>query len=88
MDFLKKSISTIDNAIEINKLKSDREDLTNKILHLCTFETPTCRRFMSAKVGSICAFYTFEQLKRHTCRSSSKETLPIYELTGTQSVPI
>ena len=56
MDFLKTSISTIDTAIEINKLKSDREDLTNKILHLCTFETPTCRRFMSAKVGSICAF--------------------------------
>jgi hypothetical protein len=34
MDFLKKSISTIDNAIEINKLKSDREDLTNKILKI------------------------------------------------------
>jgi len=27
-----------------------------KILHLCTFKTPTCRRFMSAKVGSLCAF--------------------------------
>jgi hypothetical protein len=25
-------------------------------LHLCTFKTPTCRRFMSAKVGSLCAF--------------------------------
>ena len=31
MDFLKKSISTIDNAIEINKLKSEHDDLTNKI---------------------------------------------------------
>ena len=31
MDFLKKSISTIDNAIEINKLKSDRDDLNNKL---------------------------------------------------------
>ena len=31
MDFLKKSISTIDNAIEINKLKSEREELTAKI---------------------------------------------------------
>ena len=30
MDFLKKSISTIDNAIEINKLKDEREDLTKK----------------------------------------------------------
>jgi hypothetical protein len=26
-------------------------------LHLCTFKTPTCRRFMSAKVGSLCAFH-------------------------------
>ena len=25
-------------------------------LHLCTFKTPTCRRFMGAKVGSLCAF--------------------------------
>jgi hypothetical protein len=31
MDFLKKSISTIDNAIEINKLKSEHDDLTHKI---------------------------------------------------------
>ena len=31
MDFLKKSISTIDNAIEINKLKSDRDELNNKL---------------------------------------------------------
>ena len=31
MDFLKKSISTIDNAIEINKLKSDRDDLNGKL---------------------------------------------------------
>ena len=31
MDFLKKSISTIDNAIEINKLKNEHDDLTNKI---------------------------------------------------------
>jgi hypothetical protein len=30
MDFLKKSISTIDNAIEINKLKDERENLTKK----------------------------------------------------------
>ena len=30
MDFLKKSISTIDNAIEINKLKDEKEDLTKK----------------------------------------------------------
>ena len=31
MNFLKKSISTIDNAIEINKLKSEHDDLTHKI---------------------------------------------------------
>ena len=31
MDFLKKSISTIDNAIEINKLKSDRDELNGKL---------------------------------------------------------
>ena len=31
MDFLKKSISTIDNAIEINKLKSERDDLNDKL---------------------------------------------------------
>ena len=30
MDFLKKGISTIDNAIEINKLKDERENLTKK----------------------------------------------------------
>jgi hypothetical protein len=30
MDFLKKSISTIDNAIEINKLKDEKEELTKK----------------------------------------------------------
>ena len=34
MDFLKKSISTIDNAIEINKLNSEREELTAKIAKL------------------------------------------------------
>jgi uncharacterized protein YPO0396 len=34
MDFLKKSISTIDNAIEINKLKSEREEVTAKIAKL------------------------------------------------------
>ena len=31
MDFLKKSISTIDNAIEINKLKSERDELNDKL---------------------------------------------------------
>ena len=31
MNFLKKSISTIDNALEINKLKSEHDDLTHKI---------------------------------------------------------
>ncbi len=30
--------------------------MINLILHLCIFKTPTCRRFMSAKVGSLCAF--------------------------------
>jgi len=30
--------------------------LSRTLLHLCTFKTPTCRRFMSAKVGSLCAF--------------------------------
>ena len=32
MDFLKKSISTIDNAIEINQLKNEREELNKKII--------------------------------------------------------
>jgi hypothetical protein len=34
MDFIKKSISTIDNAIEINKLKSDRDELNDKLAKL------------------------------------------------------
>jgi hypothetical protein len=33
-------------------------------LHLCTFKTPTCRRFMSAKVGSLCAFQMRKGVKR------------------------
>ena len=33
-------------------------------LHLCTFKTPTCRRFMSAKVGSLCAFEMRKGVKR------------------------
>jgi len=32
------------------------DKLTFEMLHLCTFKTPTYRRFMSAKVGSLCAF--------------------------------
>jgi hypothetical protein len=31
MEFLKKSITTIDNAIEINKLKSERDDINDKL---------------------------------------------------------
>ena len=34
MDFLKKSISTIDNAIEINQFKNEREELNKKIKNI------------------------------------------------------
>lgn len=34
MEFLKKSISTLDNAIEINQLKNEREELNKKIKNI------------------------------------------------------
>ena len=47
-------------------------------LHLCTFKTPTCLRFMSAKVGSLCAFKMRKGVKGMNKRSQQKHVSEPY----------
>ena len=44
-------VKNIKHVNQVNKIIYTVEEL-----HFCTFKTPTYRRFMGAKVGSLCAF--------------------------------
>jgi hypothetical protein len=48
-----------------------KKSIKKRKLHLCTFKTPTCRRFMSAKVGSLCAF----QMRKGVNKKNTKKKI-------------